>query len=75
MANVKVRVLAPNFVKHGSKPGDEFTIPERQAERLVAQRRAEYVSKARQAEAEDTTTGSRGAPTSPTPAADADGPR
>lgn len=73
-SNVKVRVLAPNFIKHGSKPGDEFTITEAQAQRLVTQGRAEYVSKARQAEA-DAATGSRGEPTSPAPGSDTDGHR
>lgn len=70
-SNVKVRVLAPNFIKHGSKPGDEFTISEAQAARLSRQGRVEYVSKARQ-EAAEAATGSRGEPTSPTPGAAAD---
>lgn len=43
MANVKVRVLAPNFIRRGSVPGDEFSIPEAQAERLRVQGRVEII--------------------------------
>lgn len=43
---VRIRLLAPRFVKPGSQIGDEFDVDARLAAKLVRQGRAEYVSAA-----------------------------